>query len=169
MWCDNFDLDLYKVLPEAQEILAQVADVKLYTHGDQKDGALNHPSCWNYYLGMVAFFGFIPTHIKPESFYTDKEVVACTFEQAVRDCWPHNYTVLLSVFVPGQAGQIVPIWSTGTVEMKNHFYTILKFTRKWGDVPNEEVFRAKSRVLDSLRSAAGRLAAVLEAGPARQQ
>lgn len=173
MWCDNFDLDLYKVLPEAHEILAPVKDVKLYTHGRKTHGTLNGPSCWNHYLGLVAFFGFIPTHIKPEAFWTDSGVVACTFEEAVRDCWCHTYAVVLSVFLPGRGpssgsghgSHCLTIWNNSAPEMRRDFEILMYHTRKWGQPREEEAFGARSRVLESLRQAVGRLVAVLELGP----
>lgn len=169
MWCDNFDLDLYKVLPEAREVLAPVKDVKLYTHGRETHGTLNGPSCWNDYSGMIAFFGLLPTHIKPEGFWTDSGVVACTFEEAIRDCWPHSYTMLLSIFVPGSGTQCVPIWNNGSPELRTDFQTLMFHTRKWGEPREEEALGARSRVLESLRQAVGRLVAVLEMGPVRQE
>ena len=168
MWCDTFDLDLYKVLPEARDILAPVKDVKLYTYGHKTDGLLNHPSVWNHYMGMVAFFGLIPTHVKPEAFYTDDELVSCTFEEAVRDCWPHNYAILLSVFIPSRGTKQALLWHTGMPEMKEHFFAIMAETRKWEVNPPRDLVRVRSAVLDSLRMAVSKLQAVLASGPVRQ-
>jgi hypothetical protein len=56
-WSDDFDMDLPKVIPDAKAALGDVADLELVTHGHTTHGRLNHPSCWNHSLGLVAWFG----------------------------------------------------------------------------------------------------------------
>lgn len=90
MWCDDFDMDLPKVIPDARDLLGDMADVKLSTHGHTTYGALNHPSVWNCEDGPVAFFGFRSPR-KPKSYWTNAPTVRCTFWQAVRDAWAHSY------------------------------------------------------------------------------
>jgi len=95
MWCDGFDFDLYELLPEAREILKPAAGIKLKTRGGLgKDGRLDHPSVWNGDRDMIAFFGFRDPG-KPSAYWTDKMVVECTFEEAVRDCWVHHYGIVV--------------------------------------------------------------------------
>ncbi len=101
MWCDHFDGDLYKLIPEAQPIVAAVAGVQLFTHGAaDKDGKLNHPAVWNDYRGMIAFFGTSTPH-KPDAYWTDDPIVTCTAEEAIRDCFAHQYVIIMNR---------IPVW-----------------------------------------------------------
>lgn len=94
MWCDDFDADLFKVIPEARGVLAPVRDVKLFTHSSLTNGKINCPSCWHTNMGLAAFFGFRDA-AKPEHYSASHPLVPCTFEEAVRDLWVHGGVMLV--------------------------------------------------------------------------
>lgn len=137
MWYDEFDMDLYEVIPEAREILEPVCDVILYTHGGVMDGRLNHPSVWNHYSGMLAYFGFRDP-ATPVLCWTDAPVVQCTFEEAVRDCWLHHFTIMVQ-------GRWL-IWNSGAPDMMKAFHAILYHTRGIRPVKDLELKRHQSIV-----------------------
>lgn len=134
MWCERFDGDLYRLVPEARAIVAPVAGFPLVTNGRLTDGALNHPSVWNHELGMIAWFAETdqapgwtgPGKVAPEVFWTHEPLVACTFEQAVRDCWVHHYAIVL----------------VGTGSM-NHAPTVIWNTSRMGWVLTDLLFHAR--------------------------
>lgn len=96
MWYDNFDGDLFKLYPIAKNLIGNLGAVPLFTHGShwREENTLGHPAVWNGYNGMQAFFGF-KTPAKPPSFWTYNPIIACTFEQAVRDAWCHDYILFV--------------------------------------------------------------------------
>lgn len=148
MWCDDFDMDLFRVLPEARELLAPVAAVELCTHGGETRGKLNHPSAWSHNAGLVAFFGFKDPH-KPAFYSTQHPIVRCTFEEAVRDLWSHALLML----VEGQ-----PVWDSQRVQ--GEFNLLMYHLRGWTVRDEQEVAQAKARVLDSIRGGVHRLQVV---------
>jgi hypothetical protein len=100
VWCDDFDMDLTNCIPNIQQILDTVKGVRLVTHGGaDKDGVLNHPSCWNTSAGLAAFFEFDRNDpeqmVKPQSYWTDDPVVKCSGDELLRDWWPHNYNIVV--------------------------------------------------------------------------
>ena len=120
MWCDDFDGDVYKLVPGSAEILAPAGRVKLITHGSLTGGVLNHPSTWNSYDGLTAFFvldrgqdveaanaqrdacraarpqrEWTPP-FAPEGYWTDSAAVRCTGEQALRDWWVHGFNMVVA-------------------------------------------------------------------------
>lgn len=118
-WSDSFDMDLLKVIPNAREIIAPVADLELTTTGHLTHGRLNHPCVWNHDLGLVAFFGFGDPR-RPEVFVTSAPVVRCTAMEAFRDAWAHSYVML----VEGR-----PIWDAGA--LWSGFQDIMWDLRGW--------------------------------------
>lgn len=96
MWYDSFDGDLFKLYPIAKNLIGNLGDVPLFTHGShwREEKTLGHPAVWNGYDGMQAFFGF-KTPAKPPSHWTDNPIIGCTFEQAVRDAWCHDYILFV--------------------------------------------------------------------------
>jgi hypothetical protein len=96
---EDWDGDLLKIIPQAAEIIAPVADVKLVTFGSVDDrGRLRHPSTWNGYDGSLAFFDFDaepPTVSKPEEFHTEQPIVRCTALEAFCDAWMHHYVLFI--------------------------------------------------------------------------
>lgn len=91
-WSDDFDMDLLKVIPGVESALGDMAGTVLFTHGHTTHGRLNHPSVWHHDLGMLAFFG-LRDPCKPAHYATSDLVVACTWEEAVRDAWAHSLVV----------------------------------------------------------------------------
>lgn len=149
MWCDDFDMDLLKVIPDAGKLLESVGNVTLYTYGHSTDGKLNHPSVWSSYNSMVALFGF-ESPDKPDHYVTWDPVVKCTFEEAIRDCWCHRYAIV----VGGRH-----IWNTDTPFMIQDFDIIMGHVR--GYAADETEFRqAQERVRDSLVRAVNELQAL---------
>lgn len=159
MWCDNFDLDLYKLVPEAREALAPVANVQLVTIGGKwMDGRLNHPSVWNGGKGMVAFFAFGDENtpidqIKPEACWSNEQRVACTFEEAVRDCWLHNYEIL--VRMPN--GTFRDVYETCSDEQRNALQDMMGHVRKYHPLSEAELQHCRSVILKQVQMAGGKL------------
>lgn len=150
MWCDAFDCDLYKVLPEAREVLAPVKDVRLFTHGGETDGQLNHPAVWHVDRGMASFFGFNESCALPAAFLTPLPVRRCTFEEAVRDAWAHTF----SIYVEHRY-----IW---TSEWRT-FEPLMWHQRQWLVLEADALARAKQAVLSSLRAGVAELQALVAA------
>jgi len=138
MWCDDFDLDLLKVLPEAFQSLKPVKDIKLFTHGHLTGEKLDHPSVWNDNLGIIAYFGFV-NPCKPEGYWTNDPLVECTFEEAIRDCWCHHYAIILQRELIWDGNKLWP-----------YFESIMWHTRGWGEtrVPYEEAKREALGMID---------------------
>jgi hypothetical protein len=156
-WCDTFDLDLFKAVPTARQILEPFADVELTTYGGVSNERLNHPTVWNSEFGMIAFFGLAPGHPhKPEHYYHGPDPmkwVSCTFAEAIRDAWVHGVTVLLM-----QRG----VWNAGVLQRE--FQTLLYHLRKWNEQP-QTAARAVRAVENSLVAAVADLQFVLEKYP----
>lgn len=126
MWCDDFDCDLPKVVPGAREAIGDAAGIQLCTHGKTTHGRLNHPDVWNSYEGMVAFFGF-RTPAKPPSYVTVAPIVRCTFWEAVRDWWGHDFRMLV------EGEEILPYGNWRWLE------PIMWSTRGWGDPERKKI------------------------------
>lgn len=146
MWCDNFDLDLYKVIPAARDVLAPLAGVHLHTHASVHNGQMNHPACWNTNRGLAAFFGFQPAGIKPEAYWTNDAILACTFEEAIRDCWVHTYCLTIMA-----AGRFHAIWDSQLVT--DEFWALMGHVRKYKPLTDEVAQQMREHVLTSLVTA----------------
>lgn len=150
MWCDDFDMDLPKVIPDARRIIGEFGDVLLWTTGHETNGVLNHPTVWNGDGGMVAFFGLKP-NCRPASYWTNVQPIRCTVWEAIRDAWTHQYRI----HIDG-----VAVWDTNP--LWRPFETIMWDIRGWR-TPRDpsKVSRARTLVRRSLRDAHGRLVDVL--------
>lgn len=94
MQLDNFDGDLYNLIPEARDLLEPIAHITFLTHGSaDRDGNLSHPSVWNHALGMIAFFG-ISSPQKPDYFHTLDPVIKCPADYALRSAFVQNYAIM---------------------------------------------------------------------------
>lgn len=142
MWCDDFDMDLPKVLPDALELLGDTAAVELLTHGHTTHGVLNHPTVWNGDLGLEAYFGFRHTG-KPEICWTRDAIVRCTFWEAMRDAWPHGFVMLVGGRPILDAGRLRPA-----------FDAIMWQTRGWQGASEAKAARARTIVTHALVQAA---------------
>jgi hypothetical protein len=154
---EDWDGDLLRVIPEAAEIIAPVAGVKLVTYGSaDEQGRLRHPSTWNDYNGSLAFFDFDaepPAVSKPEEFWTDSPIVRCTALEAFCDAWPHHYVLLL---------RQAPVWNT--FELRTLIMNLIMDARVRAHnqaspflVSDEARQEARKKVVDSLRAAVGRV------------
>lgn len=131
-WSDDFDMDLLKVLPKTEPLLATV-ERPLYVHGGESFGRLNHPTVWNSDGGFVSFFSFHPNvPNKPPSYWTSEQIRECTWEEAVRDWWPHQYLLTIDgkSILPGQ-DQIWP-----------KFQTLMYALRGWDKTVPEKMLEA---------------------------
>ncbi|HLF28243.1 MAG TPA: hypothetical protein VJG32_18080 [Anaerolineae bacterium] len=155
MWCDTFDMDLPKIIPDAMQAIAPVRNIVLYTHGGARDGVINHPAVWSTYSGSVAFFGFHPETIKDESYYTNDPVVRCSFEEAVRDAWPHTYIIALNWFKVGRGWRQSLVWDS--FRLKDHFDILMYDLRRWRTSPIEVIEQSKRYVVKSLEYATQQL------------
>lgn len=122
MWCDTFDGDLYKLVPDAKRLLegSPIRGIELKTEQtrvwpegvDPAKSELNHPCAWNGGSGFVAFFGFEGTG-RPSSYVTGAReplIVTCTLEDALRDAWVHTLDVVVEGGVVWQAGRLSPMF-----------------------------------------------------------
>jgi hypothetical protein len=95
-WSDTFDLDLLAVVPHIEQLLGTgLAASTLWTHSHTTHGRINHPSAWNSYDGMVAYFGTRPSGFKPEACVTEAPLTSCTVLEALRDLWVHDLIMLV--------------------------------------------------------------------------
>lgn len=142
MWCDDFDMDLLKVFPETPELIGDLALVKLHVNGHVgKDGTLNHPSVWNGHHAMEAYFGFYDPGV-PHGYITNEPVVDCTFLEALRDCWPHHYAMIISGVI---------VWNS--FDLDREFMTLMYDLRGWLKKKPQEIARCRENVIDSLKGA----------------
>ena len=89
-WSDTFDGDLFKLVPQAEDILSPIAHVKCWIHGGETLGRLNHPCVWNTFAGLTAYVtlreGCDP---RPAGYITRDPLVECTIEELIRDVFVH--------------------------------------------------------------------------------
>lgn len=153
MWCEHFDMDLPRVIPDARRALGGIGDMQLFTHGHKTNGKINHPSVWNGQFGTHAHF-FNGHHTKPAGYYTSDPLVECTLWEALRDAWCHDFAIILN----GQC-----IWHGGTWK---HFEPLMFHVRNWRALPDLEVRRHKAavlRMISHMAKAANRSAIPLSA------
>lgn len=152
MWYDDFDAELYKVVPEAERLIAPVADVAMRTTCTpcRATGRLNSPCMWNGYHGMIAFFGcklLGVRHWKPESHWTSAPVVECTFEEAFRDTFVHECLA----YVDGRV-----LWNTW--KLRADFMTLMYHARGWPGRTADDAAAARRNVLREVARACSRVA-----------
>jgi hypothetical protein len=135
-WSDDFDMDLPKIIPGAKELLGDLADIELLTHGHATYGGLNHPSCWNASSGSVAFFGRTAPH-KPTHYFTSDPTVRCTLWEAIRDAWVHDFVLMFE-------GN--PVWTP----QYHHFQPIMFHIRKILEIPRPEFEDHVFEVMEAL-------------------
>lgn len=149
-WSDDFDMDLPKVLPSLDVLLGKAANTRLWTYGGTSHGRLNHPSVWNTYDGVEAYFGLDDSGTwKPAECHTDQPVVECTWREAVRDAWPHTYVLVVN----GQQ-----VWDTGW--LRAAFDDLMYDLRGWRALPPGRAEELKAVVAGTVRDATERLAEV---------
>jgi hypothetical protein len=144
-WSDDFDLDLPKVLPEVEAMFTDLAEVKLFTHGGETYGRLDHPTCWNTDKGLTAFVS-LRANPRPDAnfYYTPDPVRECTPWELARDAWAHSYVIALD----GRS-----VWD-GEANWRD-FETILWVKRGWGGgSKNASLPSAKARAMKRLRALA---------------
>lgn len=153
MWCDDFDMDLPKVIPEAMAVIASVSNVRLWTRGHSTDGRLNHPAVWNGYTGMDAFFTR-HEHVDPVRlpYVTGDPVIECTFAEAVRDCWSHDYALRVDGVV---------VWDTSHY-FNPIFQPLMDDLRGWRPLTDRKRANLKRRVVRDLKAAVARLKAQID-------
>lgn len=152
MWYDDFDAELYKVVPDAERLIAPVASVVMRTTctPDRTTDRLNSPTMWNGDFGMIAFFGcrlLGQRHWKPEGYWTNQPVIECTFEEAIRDTWVHECLA----YVDGRV-----LWNTW--RLRNDFMTLMYHLRGWCGTTADEAASARRRVLREIARASRRMA-----------
>ena len=153
-WSDTFDMDLLKVLPELEKRLADAVDIPLWTYGGTSYGRLNHPSMWNGYHGMEAFFGTDNSGSwKPEGYWSHHDqVVACTWLEVLRDVWVHGCVV----HVDG-----LKLWDSTLHQSK--FDALMYDLRGWRKLADGRSDYLKGRVLASILAATADLRGILTA------
>lgn len=157
MWCDNFDMDLPKMVPDAMKAIEPLADAILFTYGNLTDGKLNHPSVWNTYSGMSAFFS-VGGASKPNAYYTADLPVRCTWAEACRDAWCHDYNIVF------YAPPVVPV---GLIlypgpKVMPLFTDLMYDHRGWRHPHADTVTAIKARVTSIFRLATIKLQAQLD-------
>jgi hypothetical protein len=148
MWCDAFDLDLAKIIPAAIVITDRIPpSVVLRTFGHVTDGALNHPSVWHSAHGMTAFFTLGAGRPAPLHYVSFEAVVACTFTEAIRDCWGHDYRIV----VDG-----AEVWD-GVEVFRRWVQPLMHHHRGWIPLHPIAVRRLEQQVCASLATATRRI------------
>ena len=161
MWCDNFDGDLYKLVPQARDALALMADVTLWTYGSVwTDGRLNHPSVWNSYIGSVAFFGLHDHDFNPGANYTTEPLIECTFEEACRSGWVQSWTLILRGH---------PLINFGHGDMRLPFDALLWHARGLRRIADDEVVAYQHLVAGILKHSAMMLERTIYYHPATER
>jgi len=152
MWCDDFDMDLLKILPGLAGWLGDAADIPMWTHGHESYGRLNHPSVWNSHEGFIAFFGLAEGDTgKPGQYWTDSPVVECTWLEVLRDAWPHGYAILAADRILWNAGQ----W-------QGAFQLLMFDLRGHQKMPPGNADRSRTRLLADMLTATRNLVALKE-------
>jgi hypothetical protein len=150
-WSDDFDMDLPKVIPDARDLLGDLADLELTTEGGSTKGRLNHPCVWNGDRTMLSWFGFGAPY-RPSQMITGRQeaLITCTAWEAFRDAWPHGYLI-----------QVMqrPVWDT--FPLQYHFDVIMGDLRGWQPRPSGAK-RSREVVGRSIVQAVKRLRAVAE-------
>jgi len=120
--------------------LGPTADLPLWTYGGESYGRLNHPSVWN---DGCAYFGTDDSGTwKPANHVTEWPMIQATWREALRDAWPHHYTLL----VDG-----VAIWDTQ--RLSGTFTKLMYDLRGWRTLPDGEADRLRGEVLASVVAA----------------
>ena len=159
---ENWDFDLLKLIPQAEAILAPVADAQLVTIGSaDREGRLEHPSVWNHERGMVAFFGLLDgmgrssgvNTWKPPIYSTEQPIVTCSALEAFADAWAHGYLLCVEHEM---------IWDA--YKFRNLLMSLMYDARGYkGYALPEQLRREKqNRVAKNLRLAVGRLEDLIE-------
>lgn len=154
-WSDDFDGDLFRLLPAAEGIIAPIAHHKLWTYGGVTNGRLNHPACWHTTRGLTAFF----THVegidpRPSRAYyagEDKALVECTVEEFFRDLMVHQLVVELRGPSPA-----VAVFDFTT--LLSDYHAMLFFHRRWPNSDDKSATAARERTERHLRDFVFRLA-----------
>ncbi len=145
LWCDDFDTDLPKVVPDWLDFLGYAADIELRTYCHPTNGKINCPCAWWTDSGLTAFFATRNYGgIAPAGFWTDEPVVDCTFAEAVRDEWIHGQVVVVNGVI---------IWRPPNTLMERLMYDV----RGWRALDDIERAEVKRHVRRSLAGAAERL------------
>lgn len=156
MWCDDFDMDLLKVLPETPSLIQPARNVVLLVNAHTTHDTLNHPACFNTYEGLAAFFEVDTTNgmdlalmsatggsVAPAGYYTRDPIVRCTAMEAFRDWWPHHYGMLVN---RRHVIRDRSHWS--------HFERLMYHRRGWHKAKDEEVAESLDWLRGVLRDAA---------------
>jgi hypothetical protein len=164
MWCDDFDMDLLKVLPEVERLLAPLSDIRLYTTCRPTFGRINLPCSWDDYAGITCFVGFLREREElpavgpqPLGYYTDSPVVEATAEEMFRDLWVHQCR-WVQVQGPGFCGR----WDHKTEAWRPHaltrnFMDLMYHLRRIWPMEEGEWRYARRKALQSIADASRRL------------
>lgn len=150
LWCEDFDADLPKVVPNSRSAIGAAGLVELVTYATPTNGRINCPSAWHTDHGLTAFFatdGY--GGAAPPGFWTDAPSVGCTFWEAVRDEWIHDATIVVN-------GRW--IWTPPGDLMMRLMYDL----RGWTPLDDLKRAEIQRHVRASLTAAADRLRAVVE-------
>lgn len=156
MWCDDFDMDLPKVIGGFYRVVGTLSEVTLYTRGSSDDeGYLIMPACWTTDRGLAAYFAALrpgedlcESHDgpQPEEYVTDDKRVIATFGNALRVCWLHQCLFMLR----RRRGYAV-IWDSPM--LWQHFEAIMYLRRGWGPIGENELHLHQNAVELSLVNA----------------
>ena len=164
MWCDDFDMDLLKLLPEVERLLAPCQGIRLYTTCNPTHVRINLPSVWHQRGGLTCYVGFLrPDDPLPEKgpqpayCMTFSPVVEATAEEMFRDLWCHNL-----VWVQVSSPKMRELWRDSAQIWNAHaltgsFNILLYALRGWEPVPENRLYFHRCRVLKSISRAASRL------------
>lgn len=100
---DQFDGDLYNLIPGLKDRLAPLAKLPLLTHGTNyaESDYLNHPTVWHQSTGLTAFYG-IQEPVRPAYCYTDYAPIQCNAEQLLRLAFCKNFSIVFYLEISHQ-------------------------------------------------------------------
>lgn len=156
LWCDGLDAELPTLVPDALAALGDTADVELFCYATPTNGKLNCPTAWWTDAGLAAFFalpGF--GSIAPPGYVGGKEIVSCTFWEAVQDEWWHDSII--------RVNWRHNVWKPPSNLMMALMYDARGWTCGGDPMTDEERESHRENVRRSLTAAAARLREIVNA------
>lgn len=142
----QFDFDLLKLVPAAEEILKPVADIQMVTIGEISDAhEFIGASVWDGDRGFVAVFGFADSRAqqwKPESYAPGYPIINCSALEMFCDAWAKGYVAYV---------HRAKIWNG--YKHQGDFHRLMYESRGWHPVSDQVKTEIQNRVANSLRRA----------------
>lgn len=154
LWCDGMDAELPTLVPGADECLGAMRDVELLTYCTPTNGKINCPAAWWTDAGLAAFFA-LPGFgaITPPGYVGGKDIVSCTFWEAVQDEWWHDSII--------RVNWQHNVWNPPSELMMRLMYDVRGWTCGGEPMTDSEREEIRENVRRSLVAAANRLEVIV--------